>query len=337
MRPATILALAVLLGGVGVDSWAAGDEPYAENMNLVCTRFTHKLASGDEKGYYNYWEDLALDGWGNYQTTALGKYGGQKGRYQVRDGQVSFDGFLGDATTTLQFHGKRQNAHGQLENEYQIRIVDKEGTTHSTYCTVMGRVAGGDKLPELPRGGGGLEGLYFYYAPDVFIGGVRQAQSRYYYFMKSGLLYNGFPAGGMKHLDCRDSRYRKDCKTYRIGGGNIEVAGDGPRSFERRGRDLVIGGKTFWPVKTVGAGELPGRYTFSWAIDGAVHQELWTFNRDRTFKRGGSGGDRTGTYAVDGYSLLLHYDNGEKTEHTLTHTYGGKNEITIDGNECHRN
>lgn len=335
---------------------AQNDEKISIGMQLVCTRISHYSPGGEELSYSGYWDKLSTDGWGNYNTGLIGKMGNKEGTYSIdpSSGNITFTGVLGSMENTYTFSGKRENGYSKMENEYKLTFTELDGTKHICNCIVMGREKNSGKLPELPAKAGGLSGIYYYWTPDLYdpLTGLKLTYSKYYYFMKDGYVHEGLPKGGIENCNCKETKYIKNCKTYRIAGDLIEISGEKTQRFTKKGKDIVIGDKTYWQVTKVTADELIGYYKFMWSVTGGVHQTFWTFNTNGTFTQTAVGTtnvpaifgiridkgvkELSGTYQLKDYTLTLTYSNDEKKEHTLVHTFGDKDEITIDGNECFR-
>jgi hypothetical protein len=335
---------------------AQTDEKISIGMQLVCARISHYSPSGEELSYSNYWDKLSTDGWGNYNTGLIGKMGKKEGTYSIdpSSGIITFTGILGSMENTCTFSGRRENGYGKMENEYKLILIESDGTKHICNCIVMGREKNSGKLPGMPANAGGLSGIFYYWTPDLYdpLTGLNLTDSKYYYFMKDGYVHEGLPKGGIENCNCKETKYMKNCKTYRIVNNQIEISGEQPQQFSKKGKDIVIGDRTYWQVTKVNAAELKGYYKFMWSVTGGVHQTFWTFNANGNFQQTAVGTtnvpaifgiridksvkELNGTYQLKDYTLTLTYSNGGKRDHTLVHTFGDKDEITIDGNECFR-
>jgi hypothetical protein len=182
--------------------------------------------------------------------------------------------------------------------------------------------------------------------------GLKQVFSKYYYFMPNGYVHIGLPKGGLEKCNCTVAPYNKNCRTYSISGNTIAISGESAKSFTRKGNNLVIGKQTFWPVPYVRESSLPGKYKLMWSATGAAHQTFWTFGTDHSFTQTAVGTASpgavfgipvkgavkalTGTWSIKGSMLELRYSTGELKTHTLVHTYGQKDEVTIDGASCYK-
>lgn len=336
---------------------AQSDNRLQQNMRLACINTQHVSAGGEDLGYTDYWDDFDTDGQDTYTFRTLGKYGGKQGTYtfDASGGKVAFTGYLGTMKFKYTFTGAAENAWGKMENTYQFTFTEPNGNRHTCNCKVMGREKPLAKLPAPAAGTGEkLQGVYYHYMPDIYdpLTGIKQTFSKYYYFMPTGYVYTGLPEGGLEKCNCTDKAYLKNCKTYSISGNTITFSGEGAKSFGRKGSDLVIDKETFWKVKPVTEKDLPGSYKLMWSVRSGVHQTFWNFKANRTFTQtavgttevgavfgivtAGKAKELSGTYTIKGFTLELNYSTGEKKAFTLVHTYGDKDEITIDGASCYR-
>jgi hypothetical protein len=334
---------------------AQGDAHLQQNMQLSCYNVSHYSASGEELSYKDYFDRFNFDGQGTYTFGTLGKLGRQQGSYSVDgQGQVKFTGPFAAMKFSYQFKGKEENAYDKMENKYALTFTEANGTRHVCNCIVLKRETAAAALPVPAPGGQKLNGVYYYYTPDMYdpVTGIKQVFSKYYYFMPNGYLHIGLPTGGLENCNCTVAPYKKNCHTYSISGNTITISGEGAKTFARKDHSLVIGKQTFWPVPLVRESSLPGKYKLMWSATGAVHQTFWTFNADHSFTQTAVGAaspgavfgipikgaveELKGTWNIKGSMLELKYSTGEVKTHTLVHTYGQKDEVTIDGASCYK-
>ena len=193
-----------------------------------------------------------------------------------------------------------------------------------------------------PPGRVRLDGLYASSRNESYMGYGSTVQFRttwqYYYFMPNGYLYQGEMGAGMEAMQCSaptlDARGSVLCTTYSADDGQLRIGTGAPAPLQMRGTSLRYGSniRTLTPKQR--SATMNGRLTHFDAGVAAVSENGMTFTDAGRFRASsdiavgyttdpsgsqptrvtvtGSGGSKTsGTYRINGYTVVLTYDDGD--------------------------
>jgi hypothetical protein len=166
-----------------------------------------------------------------------------------------------------------------------------------------GRIVGGQPL-----------GLF--YAVEVAGIGERRVGTATWLFLPGNRVSRVYPFGGTGLFD--SSRCSDDtCGSYQLGAGQLVVRWDGGRvdqwAFAATGEGIRLDGGLYRPARAMTAASLVGR----WSDAGYSGSNIYTFDGNGQFSFGTSGDALTGSYRLQGFTLTLHFADGDVRQRTL--------------------
>jgi hypothetical protein len=151
---------------------------------------------------------------------------------------------------------------------------------------------------------------------EVSVVGSRRVDTKTWLFMPGQRVSRVYPYGGTGTFD--PSRCSPDtCGSYQIGAGKLAVRWDSGRmdqwAFAPTADGITLDGTLFRSVRVMTAASLAGR----WADAGDGGSNVYEFHSNGRFSFGVGDRGLTGTYRVQGLTLILTFADGDTSARTL--------------------
>jgi hypothetical protein len=169
-----------------------------------------------------------------------------------------------------------------------------------------------------------------FYRVEVTVVGPRRVDTKTWLFLPGQRVSRVYPYGGA--FD--PSRCGPDtCGSYQIGASQLAVRWDGGRvnqwAFAASADGISLDGAVYRPARGMTGAALIGR----WADAGDGGSNVYAFDGNGRFSFGTGHGGLTGTYQVQGFTLILTFADGDVRRRTLFAVSAGEpvGTISIEG------